>query len=98
MVRKTCWRPRTSVPLLARSSLATHGTCLARETPWLYFGFAVPERTGGQTTDRQPGADTDWAPGQSASPDPDPYDLIENQFSDRNVRPTGLLDRPLKDD
>jgi hypothetical protein len=34
-----------------------------------------PDRTGGQITDRQPGADRDWAPGQSASPDPDPIRL-----------------------
>ena len=58
-----------------------------------------PDRTGGQITDRQPGADTDRTPGESASPDPydRDLDLIENQLDDRNVRPTGLLDRPPKD-
>src|SRR5262249_19297616 len=35
------------IPHLAECSVLTHGTCLARETPWLYFGFAVPDRTGG---------------------------------------------------
>src|SRR5262249_8070970 len=35
-------------PHLAGSSVAVPGTCLAGQTPWLYFGFAVPDRTGGQ--------------------------------------------------
>ena len=81
---------------LAGSSPATHGPCLAAEPPWLYFGFAVPDRTGGQITDRQPGADTDWAPGESASPDS--YHLTGIQLDDRNVRPTGLLDRQSESD
>src|SRR5512133_3735554 len=86
---------RLSFSHLAGSSEATPGTCLAREDPWLYFGFAVPDRTGGQIRDRQPGADTDRAPGESASPGL--YDLIKNQFVDRNVRPTELLDSPESD-
>jgi hypothetical protein len=35
-------------PHLAGSSVAVRGGCLARHTPRLYFGFAVPDRTGGQ--------------------------------------------------
>lgn len=35
-------------PHLAGSSPLRHGTCLAAQTPWLYSGFAVPDRTGGQ--------------------------------------------------
>jgi hypothetical protein len=31
-------------PHLGGSSLATHGTCLADETPWVYFCFAVHDR------------------------------------------------------
>ena len=36
------------LPHLAGSSVAVPGSCLAGQTPWLYFGFAVPDRTGGQ--------------------------------------------------
>ena len=46
------------------------------ETPPGYtLASPSPYRTGGQITDRRPGADTDWAPGESASPDPLPIRL-----------------------
>ena len=56
------------------------------------FASPSPDRTGGQIKDRQPGADVDRTPGKSASPDL--YDSTESQPTDRNVEPTGLLDRP----
>ncbi len=37
-----------SFPHLAGSSNPVPEHCLAGHTPWLYFGFAVPDRTGGQ--------------------------------------------------
>ncbi len=40
--------PSDEVPHLAGSSPAVPEHCLAAHTPWLYFGFAVPDRTGGQ--------------------------------------------------
>ena len=39
---------RVSFPHLAGTSAPVPGHCLAGHTPWLYFGFAVPDRTGGQ--------------------------------------------------
>jgi hypothetical protein len=39
---------RLSFPHLAGSSTAVPEYRLAGRTPWLYFGFAVPDRTGGQ--------------------------------------------------
>jgi hypothetical protein len=41
-------RRKEMIPHLAGSSVSVRGTCLAGEPPWLYFGFAVPDRTGGQ--------------------------------------------------
>ena len=37
---------RSSAP--CREFWAVPGSCLAGKPPWLYFGFAVPDRTGGQ--------------------------------------------------
>ena len=34
----------TCFPHLGGSSIPTQGTCLAAESPWLYFGFAVPRQ------------------------------------------------------
>ena len=45
-----------------------------------------------RSRNRRAGADTDWTPGQFASPDP--FDLTQIQRGHRNVDPTGLIDRP----
>ena len=82
----------TSAHLGSRSHALT-----CRRNPRGYtLASPSPDRTGGQITDRQPGADTE--PPVSLRPlSLDLYDLIQSQFNDRNVGPTGLLDRQTRE-